>query len=345
MDLTGYPDGPPAKMGSSLADIVAGLYAFHGILLALLARHRTGQGQAIDISLLDGMVSTLTYQAMSYFATGRSPQRMGTKHPSITPYECFQAKDGYVSIGATNEKQWVNLCVGARFSSAGIGRALFDSAARMAHYDELKPLIDGAVSKMTRDEAMQRMAEVDIAVGPVNTVAEVLADPQIHAREMVEELTHPSTAAQVPRRSDQALRHPRNASNGSTALRGAQSRGSPRAGPERERHCGPGDGTGDSGDVRAGTANCERAVRHAVVADQAHARSSRLARTGFITSRRVLTADSPIRARRQDHLSRGWRLRRERGGPVRGHPRRGYETSSTQTGHDAGLTGPTNRRP
>ena len=191
MDLTGYADGPPAKMGSSLADIVAGLYAFHGILLALLARHRTGQGQAIDISLLDGMVSTLTYQAMSYFATGRSPQRMGTRHPSIAPYECFQAKDGYVNIGATNEKQWVNLCEALGFPQLASDVRFSTPADRMARYDDLRPLIQAAVSKMTRDEAMRRLMAFDIAVGPVNTVAEVLADPQIHVREMVAELTHP----------------------------------------------------------------------------------------------------------------------------------------------------------
>jgi len=191
MDLTGYPDAPPAKMGSSLADIVAGLYAFHGILLALLTRHRTGKGQTIDISLLDGMVSTLTYQAMSYFATGQSPRRAGTKHPSIVPYESFRTKDGYVNIGATNEKQWVNLCIALGFPTLASDIRFSTPADRLAHYDELRPLIDDVVSKMTRDEAMQRLIEFDIAVGPVNTVADILADPQIHAREMVEELTHP----------------------------------------------------------------------------------------------------------------------------------------------------------
>jgi len=106
MDLTGYPDGPPAKLGASLADIVAGLYACNGILLALLARHKTGTGQHVDVSLLDGMVSTLTYHALIYLTTGRSPQRLGTRHPSIVPYECFQAKDGFVNIAVTNQKQW-----------------------------------------------------------------------------------------------------------------------------------------------------------------------------------------------------------------------------------------------
>src|SRR5262245_47699537 len=89
MDLTGYTDGPTAKLGASLADVVAGLYACNGICLALLARHKTGKGQHVDISLLDGMVSTLTYHALIYLSTGRSPKRAGTHHLSIVPIEIF----------------------------------------------------------------------------------------------------------------------------------------------------------------------------------------------------------------------------------------------------------------
>ena len=124
VDLTGEPDRQPVKVGASIADIVAGLYAYQGILLAMLARHRTGKGQRIDISLLDGMISTLTYQAMSYFATGRSPTRIGTRHPSIVPYETFETKDGFVNIGAANEKQWQNLCRALGFPDLAFDRAL-----------------------------------------------------------------------------------------------------------------------------------------------------------------------------------------------------------------------------
>jgi len=191
MDLTGYPDGPPAKLGASLADIVAGLYAFHGILLALLARHRTGKGQAVDVSLLDSMVSTLTYQAMIYFATGRSPQRMGTRHPSIVPYESFRTKDGFVNIGVTNEKQWQNFCRVLGFPEMASDPRFQTMPARLAHYDDLRPIIDNALSRLTRAEVMDLLAECGIAVGPVNSVAEALEDPQIDAREMVAELVHP----------------------------------------------------------------------------------------------------------------------------------------------------------
>jgi crotonobetainyl-CoA:carnitine CoA-transferase CaiB-like acyl-CoA transferase len=191
MDLTGYPDQPPAKLGSSLADIIAGLYALNGILLALLVRHRTGKGQAVDISLLDGMVSTLTYQAMIYFATGQSPQRMGTRHPSIVPYECFRTKDGFANIGVANEKQWASLCDALDLPTL-VADPRFDTmASRIAHYDELRPLLESILSRMTRADVIRLLGAGGIAVGPVNTVAEALEHPQVLARDMVAELTHP----------------------------------------------------------------------------------------------------------------------------------------------------------
>jgi formyl-CoA transferase/CoA:oxalate CoA-transferase len=191
MDLTGYPGQPPAKMGSSLADIVAGLYALNGILLALLVRHRTGKGQAIDISLLDGMVSTLTYQAMIYFATGQSPRRGGTRHPSIVPYESFQAKDGFINVGVANEKQWVNLCDALGFPSVAVDARFSTMAGRIVHYNELRPILAEALARRTRAEVIALLNASGIAVGPVNTVAEALEHPQVLAREMVTELTHP----------------------------------------------------------------------------------------------------------------------------------------------------------
>ena len=191
MDLTGYPDGPPAKLGASLADVVAGLYAFQGVLLALLARQKTGKGQQVDVSLLDSMVSTLTYQALIYLTTGRSPQRLGTRHPSIVPYECFKAQDGFVNIAVTNQKQWLNFCQVLGFSEIAVDPRFETMKARLANYDTLKPMIDRALSAMTRTEVMARMSDVGIPSGPINTVGEILEDPQIHAREMVVALTHP----------------------------------------------------------------------------------------------------------------------------------------------------------
>ena len=191
MDLTGYADGPPAKLGASLADIVAGLYACNGICLALLARHKTGQGQHVDVSLLDGMVSTLTYHALIYLTTGRSPKRAGTRHPSIVPYESFEAKDGFVNIAVTNQKQWENFCQVFGFPEIATDPRFEAMKARLANYSELRPMIERVVSKMTRAEVMDAMSNVGIPAGPINTVGEILEDPHIRARHMVEELMHP----------------------------------------------------------------------------------------------------------------------------------------------------------
>src|SRR5215510_6471299 len=191
MDLTGYPDGPPAKLGASLADIMAGLYGVNGILLALLARHKTGKGQHVDVGLLDGMVSTLTYHALIYLTTGRSPKRAGTRHPSIVPYESFQARDGFVNVAVTNQKQWENFCTVFGFPGIATDERFETMKARLAHYGELRPMIERVVSKMTRAEVIAAMSEVGIPAGPINTVGEILEDPQIHAREMVVELAHP----------------------------------------------------------------------------------------------------------------------------------------------------------
>jgi crotonobetainyl-CoA:carnitine CoA-transferase CaiB-like acyl-CoA transferase len=191
MDLTGYPDGPPAKLGASLADVVAGLYALNGILLALLARHKTGKGQHVDVSLLDGMVSTLTYQALIYLSTGRSPRRMGTRHPSIVPYECFQAKDGFVNIAVTNQKQWEHFCRILGLPELAADARFESMKSRLAHYDDLRPMVDRIISEKTRAETISLMDSVGIPAGPINTVGEILDDPHIHAREMVVQLAHP----------------------------------------------------------------------------------------------------------------------------------------------------------
>jgi CoA:oxalate CoA-transferase len=191
MDLTGYPDGPPGKLGASLADIVAGLYACNGICLALLARHKTGKGQHVDVGLLDGMVSTLTYHALIYLTTGRSPKRAGTRHPSIVPYESFEASDGFVNIAVTNQKQWENFCHVLGFPEIAHDPRFEQMKARLANYGELRPMIERVVSRMTRTEVMAAMSEVGIPAGPINTVGEALDDAHIRARDMVVELTHP----------------------------------------------------------------------------------------------------------------------------------------------------------
>jgi formyl-CoA transferase/CoA:oxalate CoA-transferase len=137
------------------------------------------------------MVSTLTYQALIYLSTGRSPKRMGSRHPSIVPYECFQAKDGYVNIGVTNQKQWENFSSVLGFPEIARDPRFETMKDRLAHYGELRPMIERVFSRMTRAEVIDRLSEVGIPVGPINTVGEILEDPQMAAREMIVELTHP----------------------------------------------------------------------------------------------------------------------------------------------------------
>jgi crotonobetainyl-CoA:carnitine CoA-transferase CaiB-like acyl-CoA transferase len=191
MDLTGYPGQPPAKVGASIADVVAGLYALNGILLALLARHRTGKGQWVDIGLLDSTVSLLTYQALTYLTTGRSPERIGGRHPSIVPYECFEASDGYVNVGVTNARQWQNFCDALGLSQLAADPRFEKMKDRLAHYDELRPRIAEIIARMTRADVLRKMSAAGIPAGPINTVGEILESPHIRAREMVRELTHP----------------------------------------------------------------------------------------------------------------------------------------------------------
>ena len=126
-----------------------------------------------------------------YLSTGRSPKRAGTRHPSIVPYESFEAKDGFVNIAVTNQKQWENFCRALDFPKSQATPRFEEMKARLANYGEFRPMIERVVSKMTRAEVIAVMSEVGIPAGPINTVGEILEDPHIHAREMVVELTHP----------------------------------------------------------------------------------------------------------------------------------------------------------
>jgi crotonobetainyl-CoA:carnitine CoA-transferase CaiB-like acyl-CoA transferase len=192
MSLTGDPDGPPMKVGLSFADITAGTNAFAGILLALLTRDRTGEGQWIDVSLLDCQVSLLTYQAGIYFATGKSPQRLGNQHPSITPYETFECRDGYIILACGNQGFWEKFC-----KLAGVDHLLADARfttmkKRVENRDALTPLIAAVVRTRTRQEWYEILDREGIPCGLIKNVAEVCTDPQVLARDMVVELQHPT---------------------------------------------------------------------------------------------------------------------------------------------------------
>nr|WP_245284576.1 CoA transferase [Bradyrhizobium sp. th.b2] len=110
MDITGDPDGPPTKVGTSIADLVTGLYASQSVLAALMRKSRTGEGGRVDVSMLDAMASLLTFNAGMYFASGESPKRRGNVHPTISPYEPFETSDGWINVGVANDKFWMAFC-------------------------------------------------------------------------------------------------------------------------------------------------------------------------------------------------------------------------------------------
>ncbi|MEV5709723.1 CaiB/BaiF CoA-transferase family protein [Actinoallomurus sp. NPDC052274] len=191
MSVTGEADGPPVRMGTSAADLGAGMYAVIGILAALHARRFTGRGQHIDISLLDGQISWLTYVAGNHFATGETPRRYGSAHPSIVPYQALPTADGHLMVAIGNDGLW------RRFATA-VGRGdlaedprFATNADRVHHREELLGLLRAALSFRTSAEWAEVLTEAGVPAGPINTVPEALAHPQVRARDMVVDVDHP----------------------------------------------------------------------------------------------------------------------------------------------------------
>jgi CoA:oxalate CoA-transferase len=185
MSITGQPDAPPTRVGSSIGDLAAGLYAALGVVSALHDRNRTGEGAKVDIAMLDCQVALLENAVARYFATGTTPQPIGARHPSITPFDSFATKDGYIVIGAGHSHNFEALCrtIGApelledeRFAS---------NELRNRHEPELKALLEQALSRATSAEWLERLQQVDVPCSPINTIPQIVADPQIAARNMI----------------------------------------------------------------------------------------------------------------------------------------------------------------
>ncbi|MDB4964501.1 MAG: Formyl-CoA transferase [Myxococcales bacterium] len=192
--LTGPADGPPHKVGTSIADMIAGLYALSGILVALHARARTGRGQHVDVSMLDGQISLLTYHAGIHFATGGVPARRGNQHPSISPYETYRAKDGFVNIAVGNDAQWRALCraAGEPLQALAEDPRFATNAARVGRREELAAILEPLVATRSVDDWIALCDGAGIPSGPILDVAQALAHPQVRARGMVVPLEHPS---------------------------------------------------------------------------------------------------------------------------------------------------------
>ncbi|MEN7535713.1 CaiB/BaiF CoA transferase family protein [Aurantiacibacter flavus] len=182
MDLTGQPDGPPTKIGVAYADILTGLYSVIGIQAALHMRQRTGRGQAVDMSLLDVMTGTLANQAMNYLASGIAPHRMGNAHPNIVPYEAFPCADGWLIIAVGNDGQFARL---AGVLGLEVEPGWATNAARVADRSRVSSAVAAKTAQWKRDALLARLEAEGVPVGPINDVAQALADPQVEARGMV----------------------------------------------------------------------------------------------------------------------------------------------------------------
>jgi crotonobetainyl-CoA:carnitine CoA-transferase CaiB-like acyl-CoA transferase len=191
MSITGAADGPPFKVGASLVDVLAGMTAFQGILLALLRRKDTGRGARVEASLLESLLPTLTYQASSCLLAGQVPARLGNRHPSLAPYETFEASDGFVVVGVGSESLWLSFCdlIGRRELAAD---PRFDSnARRVSNYEALRSVLVPILRSRTIDEWTSALDAAGIPCGRVRSVAEALANPQVSARGLLLDVDHP----------------------------------------------------------------------------------------------------------------------------------------------------------
>ena len=195
MDITGFPDGPPVKVGNSIGDLVAGMAAAQGITLALLSRSQTGKGQKVEIGMLDVMASLLTYQAGLYWNAGGRPARRGNEHPSIVPYEVFKAQDVYITLGVANNSLWDRTCKALDRPDL-IKDPRFDTEAnRVTNRKVLVPLLNEILGARPADEWLARLDKAGVPAGRIKSVAEVCESAHLRARGMMVSLAHPKAGS------------------------------------------------------------------------------------------------------------------------------------------------------
>lgn len=196
MGITGEPGRPPVRVGVAITDIGAGMWAVIGILAALRSRERTGEGQHVDVSMMDGSISWMTYVAGNYFATGRAPPRMGSAHPSLVPYQGFEAADGkFILIGAGNDRLWALLCQGMGLEDWAENPKYVTMENRVENRDELISALEKEFKKRTREEWLKRLRAIGFPCAPVYTIDEIFSDPQVLHRGMLAEMDHPRAGA------------------------------------------------------------------------------------------------------------------------------------------------------
>lgn len=191
MSLTGPADGMPYKIGVAKSDLICGLYALSGILAALYHREKTGEGQWVDIALLDTQVAALSNAGQYYLTSGNVTPRMGNAHPTIVPYEVFSASDGYIILAIGNDRQFRDFCDCAGQPELWRDERFTQNKARVKNRAALIPLLQKIIADKTQAFWMAELEKRGVPCGPVNTLDQVFADPQVQARGMVTDVTHP----------------------------------------------------------------------------------------------------------------------------------------------------------
>lgn len=201
MSITGLPDGEPGggpqKVGVAVVDLMAGMYAVSAISAALFEREKSGKGQYIDLALLDTLVAWLANQSMNYLVSGRAPERQGTAHPNIVPYQAFRTADGHLMLAIGNDRQFGRFCEIAGRTELARDVRFARNAARVAHRAILVPMLAEVLGTRTTHEWLRLLTAASVPCGPINDLARVFAEPQVLHRELKISLPH-RTAGQVP---------------------------------------------------------------------------------------------------------------------------------------------------
>jgi formyl-CoA transferase len=192
MSITGPEEGEPYKVGVAIADITAGLFACNAILAALYAHQKSGSGQRIDISLLDSQIAWLANVASNYLISGEKPIRYGNAHPNIVPYQTFKASDGYFALGIGNDGQWRQFCERAGKKEWAEDGRFKTNADRVENRKILIPLLEDLFGQYEITHWLSILESVGVPCGPINSIDQLLDDPQVKAREMVIQVPHPS---------------------------------------------------------------------------------------------------------------------------------------------------------
>ena len=191
LGITGIKGGEPIRIGVAITDIGAGMWAAFGILAALLARKEKGYGQKVEASLLNGQVAWLTYMAANYFATGKSPEPMGSEHPNIVPYKAFKCRDGrYVNLAVANENHWRKFCEAVQDHSLNAA-GYSTNRLRNEKREQLYKILDGVFLQKGSKEWLQVLNQFEVPCGPIYSMEEVFSDPQVLHEKMLQIIDHP----------------------------------------------------------------------------------------------------------------------------------------------------------